>query len=249
MTYPNSSDVTAGQPTAASHYNNLRGDALRLGQAEADTVKLGQFLSRHGRGVRLQYLATNRLRVPYVTSEPPTLMIGGCMCQATAHVDLAAGLFSGGAAIWYVFANRTPGSTTFTLGVNTSASEGADQRIIGDVYWDGAALLRVKDYFGSPLGDPDYDSGWFAVSYNNIYTRAHGLAQVPKLVVVEHFDNSGGTGEAVPVTVNYGADTKSPMGYDANNIYFVAQNNGSYGVLIGARRSSGGGYLRLRAWK
>jgi hypothetical protein len=249
MTYPISSDVTAGQPTAASHYNALRGDALRLGQAEADVVKLGQFLSRHARGVRLQYLASSRLRVPYVTTEPPTLMIGGCMCQAATHVDLAAGLFSGGAATWYVFACRTPGSTTFTLGVNTSASEGADQRIIGEVYWDGTALVRVKDYFGSPLGDADYDSGWFAVAYNNIYTKAHSLAQVPKLVVVEHSDNSAGTGELVPVLVNYGADTKSPMGYDAASVYFVAQNNSSFGVLISARRSSAGGYLRMRAWK
>jgi hypothetical protein len=199
--------------------------------------------------VRLQYLATTRLRVPYVTTEPPTLMINGCMCQAGAHVDLAAGMFSGGAAIWYVFANRTPGSTTFTLSVNTSASEGADQRIIGEAYWDGSALVRVKDYFGSPLGDPDYESGWFAVAYNNAYTRAHSLAQVPKLVVIEHADNGSGTGELVPVLINYAADYKSPVGYDASNIYFNAQNNTAFGVLISTRRSSGGGYLRMRAWK
>ena len=34
MTYPLSTTVSAGQPTAAAHYNHLRSDALRFGQAE-----------------------------------------------------------------------------------------------------------------------------------------------------------------------------------------------------------------------
>jgi hypothetical protein len=55
-------------------------------------------------------------------------------------VDLPANSFSGGAADWYIFANRTQGSPAFTLSVNTSASEGADQRLIGVCHWDGAAL-------------------------------------------------------------------------------------------------------------
>ena len=70
MTYPLSTDVSTGQPTAAAHYNALRADALRLGQAEADSVKVAQFLNRYQSGIRLQYLATNRLRVPYVTTSP-----------------------------------------------------------------------------------------------------------------------------------------------------------------------------------
>jgi len=96
MTYPTSTDVAAGQPTQAAHYNTLRGDALRLGAAEADAVRLGTFLGRYASGIKLQYLATNRLRLPYVTIAPPTLMINGVMCQAVANVDLAAGMFSGG---------------------------------------------------------------------------------------------------------------------------------------------------------
>src|SRR5512139_801463 len=102
MTYPLSTDVSAGQPTAVAHYNTLRADALRLGQAETDCVTTGVMLRRYARGVRLQYLATNRLRVPFVTTDPATLMINGFMCQAGANVDLPAGLFSGGAATWYV---------------------------------------------------------------------------------------------------------------------------------------------------
>ena len=43
MTYPLSSEVSSGQPTAAAQYNNLRRDALRLGQADADAATHGGF--------------------------------------------------------------------------------------------------------------------------------------------------------------------------------------------------------------
>jgi hypothetical protein len=249
MTYPLSTDVSAGQPTAVAHYNTLRADALRLGQAEADCVTTGVMLRRYARGVRLQYLATNRLRVPYVTTDPPTLMINGFMCQAGANVDLPAGLFSGGAATWYVFANRTAGSTTFTLSVNTSGSEGTDQRVIGEVSYDGANIISIKDYFASPLGDADYSSGWFAAAYNNTYTKAHGLNQSPRLVVVEHSANAAGTGEIVPVFVNSASAVMSCVGYDAVNIYITTANNATNGVVFSTRRASAGGYLRIQAWR
>ena len=43
MTYPLSSEVSSGQPTAAAQYNNLRRDALRMGQADADAATLAEF--------------------------------------------------------------------------------------------------------------------------------------------------------------------------------------------------------------
>lgn len=249
MTYPLSNDVSSGQPTAASHYNNLRADALRLGQSEADTLRMGQFLGRYASGVRLNYLPTNRLRVPYVSTGPATLMINGCMCQAGANVDLPAGLFSGGSTTWYVFARRNPGSTAFTLEVNTSATEGTDQRIIGEASWDGSGIVSVRSYFDSALAVPDYDSGWFAVAYNNTYTKAHRLDQVPRLVVVEHAATAGGTGEIVALLVNMATSTKSALGYDSTNIYLTCQDNSSYGVILSARRNSGSGYVHIMAWR
>ncbi len=249
MTYPNSSEVTSGQPTAASHYNNLRADALYIGQSSLNSRSLGAFFTRFARGIRLIYLASNRLRIPFVTTDPPTLMINGFMCQADSIVDLPSGLFSGGASTWYVFAVRSAGSTTFTLSVNTSATEATDQRLIGEAYWDGTNLVGVKDYFSSALADADYDSGWFAVAYNNVYTKAHSLAQYPKLVIVEHSATAGGTDEHVLLLINYGADSKSAVGYDATNIYLTCQNNASFGVIMSSRRASAGGYVRIRAWK
>ncbi len=138
--YPSSLDVSPGQPTSVVQYNRLRADALLLGAAPADAVPLGSFLGSYTSGITITYLAANRLRILCDAHFPPTIMIRGVMCQVNANVDLPANSFSGGAADWYIFANRTAGSPAFTLSVNTSASEGADQRLIGICHWDGAAL-------------------------------------------------------------------------------------------------------------
>ena len=189
-------------------------------------------------------LATNRLRVPYNTTRPPVIMINGCMLQAAANVDLAAGMFSGGSATWYVFAVRSGSATTFTLSVNTSASEAADTRLIGECQWDGTNLTSVRDYFTTPLAAPDYDSGWFAAAYNTTYTKNHGLGQVPALVLLEHATSASGASEIVPVMVaNDATYTRSLYGYDGTSIYIQTMNNSVYGVIASSRRTSGGGYL------
>ena len=77
-------------------------------------------------------------------------MIRGYMCQAAANVDLPANSFSGGSADWYIFANRAAGSSAFTLSVNSSATEGADQRLIGICRWDGSALDSTSIQTYSP---------------------------------------------------------------------------------------------------
>ena len=53
MTYPLSSAVSAGQPTAVDHYNNLRLDALYLGQAAADAVGMAALLNRWEQNLNL----------------------------------------------------------------------------------------------------------------------------------------------------------------------------------------------------
>lgn len=247
MTYPLSSPVSAGQPTAADHYNNLRKDALNLGQADADVVNLGTFLKRFASAIKLEYLATNRVRVPYVSTNPPTLVINGCMLQATANVDLPAGLISGAAATWYFFAVRTPGSTTFTLTANTSPSETTDQRIIGQAYWDGSDLKTIQSYLQAPPFPPaDYDSGWFSCATSQTYTKAHGLGNYPRLVKLYHSANSAGSDEWVEVTlVDDGGDERNCLGLDAVSIYVTT---GATKVVTSMRRSSATGYYRLFAW-
>lgn len=139
-TYPVSLDVNAGQPTSYQQYNRLRADALRFGANQNDAVSLGKFLGQYVSGIRLSYLANNRLRILFDPRYPPTIMINGYMCQVSDNVDLAANSISGSAATWYLFANRSAGSAGFTLSANTSAAEATDQRLIGSCYWSGTAL-------------------------------------------------------------------------------------------------------------
>lgn len=153
VSYPLSSVVDATLRTLVSHYNNLRSDSLYLGSDSSNAKALGQGLARYVDGVVLTYLATNRLRVAYDALRPPTLMIDGYLCQSAADVDLAVSSFSGGAATWYVFANRTASSTTFTLSVNTSATEAANQRRIGSLTWDGTNVTQstITTIVGVPV--------------------------------------------------------------------------------------------------
>ncbi len=253
MAYPLSSDVSAGQPTAYQHYNNLRRDALYLGQEPTDAAALGVFLGRYAQNLRLEYLATNRLRVPYATTKPPALMVGGRMLVATANVDLAASSFSGAAALWYIFARGGSGSNTFTLEVNTSPTETANTRLIGEVYWDGSNLVQdsIRSYEAETLPPPDYDSGWFAVAYNNTYTKAHSLGMSPRLVVLWHAANPiPGAGEIVRVSTTYnGTSSLDVLGIDGSNIYLETANSSTYGVVHSNRRTSGSGYYRVLAWR
>ncbi len=143
MTYPTSSAVSAGDATLASHYNNLRSDALFLGQSSVDAVTLAALLERYESRLNIERLNTNQVRVVATAAEPVSLMVAGYMVQAVANVDLAAaGVPSGTENTYYIFANRADDSTTFTLSVSTSATEGANQRRIGRFYWDGAKIEK-----------------------------------------------------------------------------------------------------------
>ncbi len=141
MSYPLSSEVSAGDATLASHYNNLRSDGLFLGHSSADAVALAALLERFESRLEISRLDTDRLRVSASAVEPVSLMLAGYMLQAVANVDLAAEAKpSGAAAVYYIFANRADSSTTFTLSVSTSSTEGANQRRIGQFYWDGSKI-------------------------------------------------------------------------------------------------------------
>ncbi|MRR29452.1 hypothetical protein EG834_03760 [bacterium] len=253
MPYPLSSPVSAGQPTQASHYNDLRTDATRLGQAPADSVDLATFFKRFAQAIVVTYLATARIRIPYNAAMPPTIMINGYMLQANANVDLPAGLFSGAAQLWYIFAVRTPGSSTFTLSVNTSPIETTDQRLIGSAQWDGAKISGVWSDIpnATVIPNADYDSGWFAVAPAQVITKAHGLAGFPRLVQLFHCTNTG-TAEWMPVHLVENAPNieKQIMGVDDINVNINTGFPGDVaGTCFNTRRDSTSGFYRILAWK
>ena len=253
MTYPLSSEVTAGQPTAAAHYNNLRQDSLYLGNEAANSLPLANFLNRHFEHLNLQYLATNRLRVPYSVAQPPTLMINGCMLQAAANVDLPSNQFSGAAATWYIFAVRSDGSTTFTLTVNTSAAEATDQRLIGECNWDGTTVTAVKCYFtpSASLAAADYDSGWFAVGSNTYYSKTHGLGVIPRFVLILWNNAGTGAGPNYPVFMIASAYPASGyyVPYYADETVVYMRTGSTAGTCASNIASSCAGFWRILAWK
>ncbi|MGV8026749.1 MAG: hypothetical protein AB2L18_09350 [Anaerolineaceae bacterium] len=151
MTYPLSSTISPGDPTLASQYNNLRSDALLLGQSPADAVSIGQLLERYESRLTLQKLNTAQVVVPASSTNPVSLFIGGFLVQATANVNLDSSSTPNGSGTWYVFANRSAGSTAFTLSVSTSPTENANQRRIGRFYFDGDVI--VKDSVRTELSE------------------------------------------------------------------------------------------------
>ena len=252
MPYPNSSPVAPGQQTQASQYNNLRKDAVYLGAETANSVSLGTFLSSLAFNVRVNYLAPNKLRVPYDSQNPASLVINGNMLVAQANIDLPANEFSGGAAVWYIFANRADAVSSFSLSVNTSPVPNPTQRLIGEVFWNGTNLApqSIRSYLsGGDVRQPAYDSGWFAVTYNTTYNKAHGLGQLPREVATywsSVADESNTVGPALPFLNNVGP--VSPCYWDKVNIYCKTGESSSYGVLNSMQGKSGSGYFRVLAW-
>ena len=81
MTYPESSNVSAGDATLASHYNNLRLDALHLGKAAANAVALGTLLERYESRLEIERLDTTKLKITASATAPVSLLIAGYLCQ------------------------------------------------------------------------------------------------------------------------------------------------------------------------
>lgn len=151
MTYPLSSPVSPGDATLANHYNNLRADALLLGQAPADAVLIGQLLERYESRLTLQKLNTSQVRVPASSDAPVSLLVDGFLVQAQENVDLPIASAPNGSGTWYVFANRTAGFTSFTLSISTSPTENSGQRRLGIFYFDG--MLIIKDSIRTELSE------------------------------------------------------------------------------------------------
>lgn len=90
MTYPSSAAVTAGGATLASQYNNLRSDALFLGQAAADAVPLANLLENYQMRLKLARTGTDLITISADVDTPVSLMVDGYMVQTTSNVTLAA---------------------------------------------------------------------------------------------------------------------------------------------------------------
>ena len=144
MSYPESADVSSGDATLAEHYNDLRADALRFGQAAADAVNVGSMIDFYEKHINLIPVGTDQVRVEASATKPVAMMIDGHPVRAVANVTLAASVISGAAAKYYIFAVRS--SATFTLTARKTSAPGTDERLIGSCYWDAAAIVDNSIY-------------------------------------------------------------------------------------------------------
>lgn len=70
----------------------------------------------------------------------------------------------------------------------------------GDTSIPASRINDVRSFVNLPTGTimtsmmKKYDSGWFAVSKDNVYTKSHGLGAEPSLVLVYFAQNSDGSG-------------------------------------------------------
>lgn len=149
MSYPLSSPISPGDATLASQYNNLRSDAILLGQSPTDAITIGQLLERYESRLTLNKLNTAQVRVPASIDEPVSLFIDGYLVQANSNIDLDPSSIPNGSGIWYVFGNRISGSTSFTLSISTSPTENTGQRRLGSFYFNG--ILIVHDSIRTEL--------------------------------------------------------------------------------------------------
>lgn len=95
-----------------------------------------------------------------------------------------------------------------------------------------------------------YDSGWFAVSANNSYTKTHGLGTTKILLSVYIADNSDGSGDCVQVAAscNYDGNQNGVNTYSLTNNTISVRANDNY--LYRAENASGtivksSGYCRI----
>lgn len=254
MTYPLSSEVSAGQPTYASQYNNLRQDALAFGQDYSDSLKIGEFLSGYAANLTLSLSGTTRLKISYDVSRPPIIVIGHCMLLRTSTVYTPADGFTGlPAGDYYIVAHRTAGSTTFTIDVETAALNSDTDRTIGVATWDGTAIEYWTSYFGENLGmpEPNWESAWFAVTTGTAYTKSHSLGVVPRMVQIVHSTSATGASEQITgFNMKLSGANTFYAGYGINTTTVVIETStdASGGTCYSTRRVSAAGYYKIYAW-
>lgn len=185
-TYPTSTNKSGSDYIAYQDNNELRNDAIYLGgyvQGETQQSKtLAELLAGYQSQMRLQYLATNKVKInPYTTA---CIVIDGYLLTASLAVNLASAI-SGAAGIKYIYAKRTAGSTTFTL--TTDGSSGSDCRAIGELYFDGSNVVQdsIKSYFENPNYVIDYSikqrvNAWVKAGTGGAIIASFNIASVVK---------------------------------------------------------------------
>lgn len=139
MTYPLSHSVSVGDATEAAQYNNLRMDALCLGNDPESSGTLLQLLSAGMGNVRLSRTSLTSITLSASEAEPCALVIDGKIYAVTADLVYS---YVAPDTVWRgrLYLSAVPAEDgSFTLTAGAAVPAGA--RMIGTFLWDGAGII------------------------------------------------------------------------------------------------------------
>jgi hypothetical protein len=110
---------------------------------------------------------------------------------------------------------------------------------------DNLLALRAENFRGV------YDSGWFAVTLNTLYQKAHGLGGLPRLVVLLWAASpTPSDWHVVTSILHEGGAARGPAIYPtASAVRIHTGNHATHGTICTAVAESGAGYYRVVAWR
>ena len=141
MSYPNSSDVIAGQATEAAQYNNLRSDALYLGGDAATSGNMRALLYQYRGPLSLQRNGSAGIVINASEDAPVSMMIGGAIrsVSASQNVTVDSSIYTDVCRLYLFAAADSAGG--FTLKIAESAVERSGTRLIGSFLWSGDGII------------------------------------------------------------------------------------------------------------
>lgn len=154
--------------------------------------------------------------------------------------------------------------TAYSLSGDVTGSPAATvvAKVKGYSFEGGAPLAKeVMQYSGSQWQynkgvKPWYDSGWFAVVYNQTYSKPHGLGAIPHHVEV-YWASSGSpsTIYRVPAYTSSGESAGRGCIVELNSTYVIVRTGSGSGAgtfdtygFGGTRVYSASGYYKIVAW-
>jgi hypothetical protein len=136
MSYPLSSPVVEGQATEAAQYNNLRADALYMGNEPSASGTVRDLLFSAASNYSMVQVGRAQIKVPATAMQPVGLAIGGAVYTVTADVSLTVSAdTTPNAGRYAVYAIGNAG--TFSLAL----AAGNNSRVVGYFCWDGTGII------------------------------------------------------------------------------------------------------------
>lgn len=142
MTYPLSSAVSVGDPTEASQYNNLRSDALFLGNDPETSGNMAQLLCAGVGSVRLSRSSLTEITLTASETVPCAVVIGGKIYTVTEDLTLTVSDLETIVHGRYYIHAVSEDDGTFSLSYSYYSNTPPDgSRVIGTFLWDGEGII------------------------------------------------------------------------------------------------------------